>query len=101
MNLEEEIDQLKVQASVDRATIEELTSCLQQEREGILLSLINMCKIITFPMYLLVFILACLLFNIMGRKKYIMGGILSADHLKKHENQFFLSISKGVSSSFP
>lgn len=44
MNLEEEIDQLKVQASVDRATIEELNACLQQEREGIFfffLSILN------------------------------------------------------------
>ncbi|XP_077331361.1 centlein isoform X2 [Lithobates pipiens] len=39
MNLEEEIDQLKVQASVDRATIEELNTCLQQEREELLLGL--------------------------------------------------------------
>ncbi|XP_040216102.1 centlein isoform X2 [Rana temporaria] len=39
MNLEEEIDQLKVQASVDRATIEELNTCLQQEREELLFSL--------------------------------------------------------------
>ncbi|KAM5191702.1 centlein [Mantella aurantiaca] len=36
MNLEEEIDQLKVQASVDRATIEELNACLHQEREELL-----------------------------------------------------------------
>ncbi|XP_072260505.1 centlein isoform X2 [Pyxicephalus adspersus] len=39
MNLEEEIDQLKVQASVDRATIEELNACLQQEREELLIRL--------------------------------------------------------------
>ncbi|XP_018409961.1 PREDICTED: centlein [Nanorana parkeri] len=39
MNLEEEIDQLKVQASIDRATIEELNTCLQQEKEVLLLRL--------------------------------------------------------------
>ncbi|XP_068090482.1 centlein [Hyperolius riggenbachi] len=39
MNLEEEIDQLKVQASIDRATIQELNACLQQERQELLLRL--------------------------------------------------------------
>ncbi|XP_077106060.1 centlein isoform X2 [Ranitomeya variabilis] len=41
LNLEEEIDQLKVQASVDQATIQELNVCLQQEREELLFRL---CK---------------------------------------------------------
>ncbi|XP_056408126.1 centlein isoform X2 [Hyla sarda] len=39
LNLEEEIDQLKVQTSVDKATIQELNVCLQQEREELLLKL--------------------------------------------------------------
>ncbi|XP_063810466.1 centlein [Pseudophryne corroboree] len=39
MNLEEEIDQLKVQISVDRAMIQELNVCLQQEREELLFRL--------------------------------------------------------------
>ncbi|XP_075066971.1 centlein isoform X2 [Mixophyes fleayi] len=39
MNLEEEIDQLKVQTSVDRAVIQELNVCLQQEREELLFRL--------------------------------------------------------------
>ncbi|KAM9330668.1 centlein [Gastrophryne carolinensis] len=39
MNLEEEIDQCKVQISADRATIQELNNCLQQEREELLLRL--------------------------------------------------------------
>ncbi|XP_073408577.1 centlein isoform X2 [Dendrobates tinctorius] len=41
LNLEEEIDQLKVQASVDQATIQELNVCLHQEREELLFRL---CK---------------------------------------------------------
>ncbi|XP_069622381.1 centlein [Ranitomeya imitator] len=39
LNLEEEIDQLKVQASVDQATMQELNVCLQQEREELLFRL--------------------------------------------------------------
>ncbi|XP_066460453.1 centlein [Eleutherodactylus coqui] len=39
LNLEEEIDQLKVQISVDKATIQELNGCLQQEREELLFRL--------------------------------------------------------------
>ncbi|KAG8595304.1 hypothetical protein GDO81_001485 [Engystomops pustulosus] len=39
LNLEEEIDQLKVQTSVDKATIQELNVCLQQEREELLFRL--------------------------------------------------------------
>ncbi|XP_069818166.1 centlein isoform X2 [Dendropsophus ebraccatus] len=39
LNLEEEIDQLKVQSSVDKATIQELNVCLQQEREELLFRL--------------------------------------------------------------
>ncbi|XP_044142406.1 centlein [Bufo gargarizans] len=39
LNLEEEIDQLKVQTSVDRATIQELNVCLQQEREELLIEI--------------------------------------------------------------
>ncbi|XP_075450998.1 centlein isoform X2 [Ascaphus truei] len=39
MNLEEEMDQLKVQASTDKATIQELNVCLQQEREELLFRL--------------------------------------------------------------
>uniref|UniRef100_A0A8C8RR65 Centlein n=1 Tax=Pelusios castaneus TaxID=367368 RepID=A0A8C8RR65_9SAUR len=34
LNLEEELDQLKVRRSMDKATIQELNLCLQQEREG-------------------------------------------------------------------
>lgn len=34
LNLEEELDQMKVHRSVDKATIQELNLCLQQEREG-------------------------------------------------------------------
>ncbi|KAM4809918.1 centlein [Rhinophrynus dorsalis] len=41
MNLEEEIDQLNVQASADKATIQELKVCLQQEREELLFRLAN------------------------------------------------------------
>ncbi|KAM4050465.1 centlein isoform 2-T2 [Anomaloglossus baeobatrachus] len=41
LNLEEEIDQRKVQTSVDKATIQELNVCLQQEREELLFRL---CK---------------------------------------------------------
>ncbi|XP_075681784.1 centlein [Rhinoderma darwinii] len=41
LNLEEEIDQLKVQTSVDKATIQELNMCLQQEREELLFRLGN------------------------------------------------------------
>ncbi|KAG8455060.1 hypothetical protein GDO86_001326 [Hymenochirus boettgeri] len=36
MNLEEELDQMKVKAAVDKATIQELNVCLQQEREELL-----------------------------------------------------------------
>ncbi|XP_018112830.1 centlein isoform X3 [Xenopus laevis] len=36
MNLEEELDQIKVQASADKVTIQELNGCLQQEREELL-----------------------------------------------------------------
>lgn len=34
LNLEEELDQMKVCRSMDKATIQELNLCLQQEREG-------------------------------------------------------------------
>uniref|UniRef100_A0A8C3TJC9 Centlein n=1 Tax=Chelydra serpentina TaxID=8475 RepID=A0A8C3TJC9_CHESE len=34
LNLEEELDQMKVRRSMDKATIQELNLCLQQEREG-------------------------------------------------------------------
>lgn len=34
LNLEEELDQMKVHASRDKTTIQELNMCLQQEREG-------------------------------------------------------------------
>uniref|UniRef100_A0A670ZJ34 Centlein n=1 Tax=Pseudonaja textilis TaxID=8673 RepID=A0A670ZJ34_PSETE len=36
LNLEEELDQMKVQASRDKSTIQELNMCLQQEREEVL-----------------------------------------------------------------
>ncbi|KAE8632715.1 hypothetical protein XENTR_v10001649 [Xenopus tropicalis] len=36
MNLEEELDQIKVQASADKVAIQELNECLQQEREELL-----------------------------------------------------------------
>ncbi|XP_041041438.1 centlein [Carcharodon carcharias] len=39
MNLEEELDQLRVQAAMDKATIQELTICLQCEREELLFRL--------------------------------------------------------------
>ncbi|KAJ1218425.1 hypothetical protein NDU88_006005 [Pleurodeles waltl] len=39
MNLEEELDQLKVQVSMDKATIQELKLCLQQEREELIFRL--------------------------------------------------------------
>lgn len=39
MNLEEELDQLKVHVSTDRATIQELNLCLQQEREELIFRL--------------------------------------------------------------
>lgn len=39
MNLREELDQLRVQSAVDKATIQELTMCLQQEREELLFRL--------------------------------------------------------------
>ncbi|XP_053321868.1 centlein [Spea bombifrons] len=39
INLEEELDQLKVQASSDKATIQELSTCLKQEREELLFRL--------------------------------------------------------------
>ncbi|KAM3938394.1 centlein [Leptodactylus fuscus] len=39
LNLEEEIDQLKVQTSGDKVTIQELNVCLQQEREELLFRL--------------------------------------------------------------
>ncbi|XP_063311314.1 centlein [Pelobates fuscus] len=41
MNLEEELDHLKVQATSDKATLKELSGCLQQEREELLFRL---CK---------------------------------------------------------
>ena len=34
MNLEEEVDNLRVKTSQDTATIHELKTCLEQEREG-------------------------------------------------------------------
>ena len=34
MNLEEEVDNLRVQISQDAATIHELKTCLEQERDG-------------------------------------------------------------------
>ena len=34
VNLEEEVDNLRVQTSQDAATIHELKTCLEQEREG-------------------------------------------------------------------
>lgn len=34
MNLQEEVDSLRVQAAQDAATVHELRSCLEQEREG-------------------------------------------------------------------
>ncbi|XP_019410626.1 PREDICTED: centlein isoform X3 [Crocodylus porosus] len=39
LNLEEELDQMKVHRSVDKATIQELNLCLQQEREELLFRL--------------------------------------------------------------
>ncbi|XP_030050087.1 centlein isoform X2 [Microcaecilia unicolor] len=39
LNLEEELDQMKVVASMDKATIQELNVCLQQEREELLFRL--------------------------------------------------------------
>ncbi|XP_032070227.1 centlein isoform X3 [Thamnophis elegans] len=39
LNLEEELDQMKVHASRDKATIQELNMCLQQEREELLYKL--------------------------------------------------------------
>ncbi|KAM8960534.1 centlein [Pelodytes ibericus] len=39
MNLEEELDQLKVQTSSDKATLHELRMCLQQERKELLFTL--------------------------------------------------------------
>ncbi|XP_066471260.1 centlein isoform X2 [Tiliqua scincoides] len=36
LNLEEELDQMKVRVSMDKATIQELNMCLQQEREELL-----------------------------------------------------------------
>ncbi|XP_062985305.1 centlein isoform X2 [Elgaria multicarinata webbii] len=39
LNLEEELDQMKVHASRDKATIQELNMCLQQEREELLFRL--------------------------------------------------------------
>ncbi|XP_042188989.1 centlein isoform X3 [Callorhinchus milii] len=39
VNLGEEVDQLRVQCFVDKATIQELTMCLEQEREDLLLRL--------------------------------------------------------------
>ena len=34
MNIEEEIDRLRVQATVDASTIEDLTRCLEDEKNG-------------------------------------------------------------------
>uniref|UniRef100_A0A8C4YSQ2 Centlein n=1 Tax=Gopherus evgoodei TaxID=1825980 RepID=A0A8C4YSQ2_9SAUR len=39
LNLEEELDQMKVRRSMDKATIQELNLCLQQEREELLFRL--------------------------------------------------------------
>ncbi|XP_051875893.1 centlein isoform X2 [Pristis pectinata] len=39
MNISEELDHLRVQSAVDKATIQELTMCLQQEREELLFRL--------------------------------------------------------------
>ncbi|XP_067839565.1 centlein isoform X2 [Heptranchias perlo] len=41
MNLGEELDQLRVQSAMDKATIQELTMCLQQEQEGLLFRLVG------------------------------------------------------------
>lgn len=34
MNLQEELDKLKVRISVDKATIQELNTCMAEKREG-------------------------------------------------------------------
>lgn len=34
MNLQEELDKLKVRISVDKATIQELNMCMAEKREG-------------------------------------------------------------------
>jgi centlein len=34
MNLQEELDELKVHMSIDKATIQELNRCMAEKREG-------------------------------------------------------------------
>lgn len=56
MNLEEELDKLKVHISIDKATIQELNTCIAEKREGKFFCE-NKCLMQTFFNYLVLDIL--------------------------------------------